>query len=414
MTESVPMLRRLLLKRFRSVPAADIEFGNLAFMVGRNGSGKSNIVDAFEFLSEAMAMPLQTVFDWRGGTSAVSNRTSARSRPPDLGIGVVLSGLNGKSISARYAFELRFTKDYAFEVLREQCIIDRPDDGRDWFERRKFDQKCDQKYDFRSNVAMATPALESGALALPLVGGETRFQPVHRFLSEMKAYNIEPSALREMQDPYGGAYLHSDGGNAASMLREIKRKSKETNWQMILDFLKAIVPGTINVGAKKHGNKLALEFSQDWKKTEPVKFEGYNMSDGTLRAVGILTAAFQQPSPSVLIIEEPESTIHPGALGAILDVLEHASQFMQVIITTHSPDILDAKWIKSDHLKIVSWDQGTTYVDPISEEAKGIIEDHLEGAGDLLRAGSLTADVSERSLFVSKPEQLPLFADDLG
>ena len=64
-----PILRSLILKRFRSIPAETVPFDNPTFLVGQNGSGKSNFVDAFAFLAEAMASPLQGVFDRRGGIS---------------------------------------------------------------------------------------------------------------------------------------------------------------------------------------------------------------------------------------------------------------------------------------------------------------------------------------------------------
>ena len=62
-----PVVRSLILKRFRSIPTEHIRFDNPTFLVGRNGSGKSNLVDAFSFLADAMASPLQAVFDKRGG-----------------------------------------------------------------------------------------------------------------------------------------------------------------------------------------------------------------------------------------------------------------------------------------------------------------------------------------------------------
>ena len=54
-----PAVRSLILKRFRSIPSERIEFDNPTFLVGRNGSGKSNLVDAFSFLADSMAVPLQ-------------------------------------------------------------------------------------------------------------------------------------------------------------------------------------------------------------------------------------------------------------------------------------------------------------------------------------------------------------------
>jgi hypothetical protein len=60
-------------------------------------------------------------------------------------------------------------------------------------------------------------------------------------------------------------------------------------------------------------------------------------SDGTLRLAGILTALFQQPSPTLLGFEEPELAIHPGALPVLYDFLAEGSVRSQILLTTHSP-----------------------------------------------------------------------------
>ena len=92
-------------------------------------------------------------------------------------------------------------------------------------------------------------------------------------------------------------------------------------------------------------NKLSLEFTQQGEEGA-LKFGPHNMSDGTLRTLGLLAAVFQPKLPSLLIVEEPEATIHPGALGTILDLLRHAARSTQTVITIHSPDILEAQWIE--------------------------------------------------------------------
>jgi predicted ATPase len=102
-----------------------------------------------------------------------------------------------------------------------------------------------------------------------------------------------------------------------------------------------------------------------------------------------LAAVFQRPVPSLIVIEEPEATIHPGALESVLDLLRHASKHMQVVITTHSPELLDAKWITDHHLRVVEWTDGATRVAPVSDAARLALHDHLMGAGELLRSNAL-------------------------
>lgn len=392
-----PMIRQLTLKRFFSIPTERITFDNPTIFVGRNGSGKTNLVRAFSFLAEAMASPLQAVFDRAGGISEVRNRSSGQSYPPNLGIRVDWGRLNGRAQRGHYAFEIKALKNYRFSVVREQCSI-REGSARAWFDR--------EETRFRSNVPGMQPALDPSSLGLPVIGGEKTFAPALRALAGMRVYSIEPAKLREMQEPDSGVALKSDGANATSVLKEIERHSPE-EFSRISEILGAIVPNTTRVDVRKHGKSLSLEFTQQWGKDKPrrLKFEGFSMSDGTLRAVGLLAAVFQKPSPSLIAVEEPEATIHPGALEAVLDLLLHASTRMQVVVTTHSPELLDAKWITDQHLRLVEWRDGATRVSPVAEANRLALQQHLMGAGDLLRANALEA----APIFDDEPAQGDLF-----
>ncbi|MCY4074067.1 MAG: AAA family ATPase [Acidobacteria bacterium] len=380
-------LSRMHLLGFRSTSAQDVDFDNPTFFVGRNGSGKSNFADAFAFLSEAMVSPLEGVIAQRGGFSAVSHRSSARGRPTNLTLSVRLSNPDSDTGAANYYIDLRPRRGFDFEVAREWCDVTAVDGSQHMFERRT--SKGATVWD--KSIESIAPAIEPKALALPLIGGYRRFRSVFRFLSRMRTYRIEPAAVGAMQEPDGGAELRCDGGNAASVLRQIQRSSPEHRVR-IRQLLESVVPGTVDVRPKRHGNKLTLEFTQDRGGAEPVKFEAFSMSDGTLRVLGLIMAVFQRPAPSVLVIEEPEASMHPGALGSILDILQLASQSMQVVVTTHSPDILDAKWIEDRHLRVLSWRHGSTRIDRVSQSVRAALGKHLMGAGELLRSNALTAE----------------------
>jgi len=121
-------ITKIIIKRFRSFPAATLTFDNPLFIVGQNGSGKSNLADAFSFVSETMAQPLQAVFDRRGGISAVRNRSSGqRSYPPNLGLAFEFGPINGCQ-GGRYAFEVKALRNYGYRIIREQCLV-RKNDG---------------------------------------------------------------------------------------------------------------------------------------------------------------------------------------------------------------------------------------------------------------------------------------------
>src|SRR5690606_28159745 len=108
-----------------------------------------------------------------------------------------------------------------------------------------------------------------------------------------------------------------------------------------------VVPGISGVDPKAVGPKETLEFRQDVRGAKhPWRFLASNMSDGTLRAFGVLIALFQgaarsTPSRRLVGIEEPEVALHPAAAGVLTDSLQEASNYAQILVTSHSPDLLD-------------------------------------------------------------------------
>ena len=217
-----PLVQTLILKRFRSIPGESVHFDNPTFLVGRNGSGKSNFVDAFDFLAEAMTAPLQAVFDKRGGIAVVRNRTagSELSRRPRSRRRVWEDQQRGHP-KARYAFEVRRTKNYGFEVLREQCVVAWP--GESTSSSSTAIKGSSGPMSRGLNLSLILPRWR-----LPVVAGEARDS--RRFcerLAAMHTYAIDPGQLREMQDPDSGLSLQSDGSNVASVLQEIRRQAPE-------------------------------------------------------------------------------------------------------------------------------------------------------------------------------------------
>jgi predicted ATPase len=349
-----------------------------------------------------MSLPLATVFENRGGIHAVRYRSGAKSRPGNFAIRVDFTFSNGQPVEGWYAFEIRALPDYSFLVVREKCVI-KTATSKHWFDRHE------EK--FQTNVSGLQPALEDQALALPIIGGTVEFAPVLKGLSGMRVFSIQPAKVQELQEPDAGVQLKSDGSNLASVLQVLAREDKP-KLERLCEVLETIVPDTTKVRTVKHGKRLSLEFTQEWNEEEgqrSVRFEAFSMSDGTLRALGILSAFFQRTIPTVIAVEEPEATIHPEALGSILDVIQSFARNTQIVITTHSPELLDAKWIKPENIRVVTWHQGVTQVQPLGAASVQALQDHLMGAGEQFRSNALRPEREE--FFAEDSDQLELFEE---
>ena len=165
----------------------------------------------------------------------------------------------------------------------------------------------------------------------------------------------------------------------------------------IRDYLAAIVPDVVDFRRTAIGHKETLEFRQEVKGSQhPWRFNAVSMSDGTLRSLGIVVAAMQlvnRTNPVYLVgIEEPETALHPAAAAALMDSLREAAEHTQIVLTTHSPDLLDRFDEKIDSLLVVQSRQGETLIGPSDEASVKSINDHLYSPGDLLRMDQLQPD----------------------
>lgn len=132
-----------------------------------------------------------------------------------------------------------------------------------------------------------------------------------------------------------------------------------------------------------------------FKHTEESKrgkwFDAAQESDGTLRVAGMLTALLQDPTLAVLGIEEPELTVHPGAIPLICDFIRQASKNSQIILTTHSPELLEH--FDVDEIRVVERRQGETTVAPLDANQRELVRKHLLTLGEMLRTEGLKQQI---------------------
>jgi predicted ATPase len=394
----LPFLQKLSLRNFRSIKSETIHFPNPLFLVGRNDTGKTNILEALSFLSDCMSLPLQTAVDSRGGLTSLSH-LHAMGDPYEAPIYIRADFfLSASKQQGHYAFALGFVVGSSndFDVLHEQCSLTDEAGDTIW-----FDRQADQ---FRTNVNGFSLQLDSQALALPLAAGVKVFAPLRRALEAMRVYGIEPNRMRDPQTSFDSRYLHRDGSNVVSVLQ--KMESRDPDFlERLRELINPITPNLTNLFlVSDQGKPPALMFTQEAAKDENILFNASRMADGTLRVLGLLTAAMQEPPPTVIAFDEPELYLHPGAVAAVADMIQAAALRSQVIVTTHSPELIDSKWIVPDNLRIVQKENGATQVALLDSAPQKAIRQHLMGAGELMRANALEAALPSVSI-----AETPLF-----
>jgi len=115
-----------------------------------------------------------------------------------------------------------------------------------------------------------------------------------------------------------------------------------------------------------------------------ILFDGINiglLSDGTLRILSILLEILNSNPGSTLIIEEPESQIHPGMLAKLLNEIESYTYGQNLILSTHSPQVVS--WTQPNKINLVHRENGLTFVRKLGENEIYNVADYLNEEGDL-------------------------------
>jgi predicted ATPase len=384
-------IRRVVLKNYKSIASCSVQLHPLVFLVGQNGSGKSNFLDALRLVSESLNSSLDHALRERGGINEVRRRSSGH--PTHFGIR--LDFALPESTFGHYSFRVGAKPKGGFEVQQEECRIY----ARDALQEDKFYLVNSGRVG-DSNPKPLPPAADD-RLFLVAAASLPEFRPLYDHLTRMGFYNLNPDEIRDLQPPDAGEVLLRDGSNLASVLSLLSVESPAAKGQVV-DLLSKVVPGVVDVTAKHVGKKETLEFRQKVGiNGAPWRFLAENMSDGTLRALGVLTALLQSANGGarkkvpLVGIEEPEVALHPGAAGVLRDGLTAASRHTQVIVTSHSPDLLDDKSISDESILAVANRSGQTIIGPVDDAGRSSIRDKLFTAGELMRLSQLTPDLEQ-------------------
>ena len=395
-------ITRVVLKNYKSIAACDVQLQPLTFLVGRNGSGKSNFLDALRFVADALNTSLGHAIRDRGGINDVCRRSRGHPNHFSIRLEFVLP----EGFTGHYAFQIRKRSPGGYEVWTEECSVQN--------ERCQLPEgyfRIDNGSVTDTSVKVA-PAAATDRLYLVNASGLPEFRPVYDAFSRMGFYNLNPDKIRDLQDPDPEALLLRDGSNLTSVLSQLSPIAK----QDLEEYLTIIVPGVRGVEIEKFGSKQTLVFRQDVAGAKhPWRFPATNMSDGTLRLLGVLVALFQgsydtQKRVTLVGIEEPEIAMHPAMVGTLLDEFRHAAHNAQVIITTHSPDLLEDKHLDVDSILVVEAHDGNTVIAPVDEVSRSVVHDKMFTIGELLRVDQLQPDPAARP--AAKKKQLSLFDFD--
>ncbi|MEO3855759.1 AAA family ATPase [Acrocarpospora sp. B8E8] len=383
MKQAVPFLNRVRVENYRSIASCEVAFTPLVVLLGPNGAGKSNFMDALRFVADALATTPADAVTRRGGLAEILRQVPEPTDQFSIDLEFRVATPEGLKQTG-YGFTLGrdTTGRRPLVVKEEHCVIHQGQDK-------------ESRFDVLAGLIVDGGGIERERLYLPVAAAQGDFSEVYYGLREMLFHHLDTDEMRQFQSDQRTGRVGFSGENIGTVLGELAFRYPVFK-SRVDDYLQAIVPGALGMDQRVYGTRSTVELRTN-RGTQP--FGPDAISEGTLQAAGVLATLFQPAvldgQATLIAIEEPETALHPAAIGALFDALTEASERVQIIITTQSADLLDHDDFDASWVRVVTMDGGLTIIGDIDEAVRKVVDERLATLGELMRDRQLRPRDSE-------------------
>lgn len=363
-------IQRLNIKGFRSLRDVTWEPGRLNVVIGPNGSGKSNLLRALMLLQRAAEGDLADSVMGMGGIAPLL--WDGQAQELEWRVRVDPMGANRDPVREALTYDLQLRRlgggsSYRIEHemlanwhLHEQGQAEAP---KKFLERRPGHAVTFDSQE-RRLVAVEGSVPDEQAL-LGLVGGPFASPIVAGFREMVRGWSMYHDVQTDSRAPLRQAAVarmvrrvSSDGENLIPVLHTLYTGDRE---------FKRVVDDAMRAAFSEDYEELVFPPAADQRVQLRVRWRSLrteqsaaDLSDGTIRFL-LLLAILGKPTPgSVIAIDEPEAGLHPSMLPIVAEHAVSASEQAQVILTTHSPQFLDAFTATPPTTTVTRWEDGET------------------------------------------------------
>jgi ABC-type Mn2+/Zn2+ transport system ATPase subunit len=350
------VLNALRVQGFKALFDASLSsLGSFTLLIGRNGSGKSSAVEAIQWLRDATFL----------GVPAATGYVDFN----DL--------LNRRSELVR--LDLRYQRQphgrpvhYVLEVTEagiryERCVVGRTSGALTAIHSRALSKgRVTRWVGGRGRPIIVRDGNELG-LRYVRTHGTGSAPDLVDFLARAVFLRLSPTAIAmpsRMESAVWRPLLSDDGHDLASLLMRMSVRQLGR----VVDRLHDIFPGVEGLLVEPVGNEHRFTVQERMRArggTRSFDIPSSLLSEGMRRLVAIFALLESDPLPSLLVIEEIENGLDPWTLQYVLDALRAASNEIQILLTTHSPFLLDH--VAPDEVIHVQRKAGDTSYERVSE-----------------------------------------------
>lgn len=372
----IPRIESLKVVNFRALRKVELDnLTPMTVLLGPNGSGKSTIFDVFNFLSECFQFGLRHAWDRRGRGKELKTR-----------------GSDGPIV-----FDLKYREKFRTPIITYHLAIDEGSRGpeviEEWLQWRRGTRGQPFRFlefrrgagkavsgelpdveDKRKETSLRSPDLIA-VNTLGQLSEHPRVAALREFITDWYVSYLSIDQTRSQPEAGPQERLSKGGENLSNVIQYLKEQHPE-RLDRIFSILRQRVPRLERVDAEPMPDGRLLLQIKDAPFEKPVlaKFA----SDGTLKLLAYLTVLYDPEPPRFIGIEEPENYLHPRLLPELAEECRAASERSQLLITSHSPFLLNA--MRAEEVRVLYRDdQGF---------AQAVRASDIQGITEFIKAGA--------------------------
>lgn len=374
--QGIPRIESIKVENYRALKKIELkDLTPLTVLLGPNGSGKSTIFDVFSFLSECFQSNLRQAWDRRGRAKELKTR-----------------GQTGPIV-----FELKYREQPGMPVITYRLAIDEgpkgPEVVEEWLQWRRGQKgkpfrflefsrgkgraasgETPDEDNQREEVNLRSPDLIA-VNTLGQLSDHPRIAALREFITDWYVSYLSIDQTRHQPEAGPQERLSKSGENLANVVQYLKEQHPE-RLEQIFKVLRQRIPRLEQVEASPMPDGRLLLQIKDAPFEQPV-LSRYT-SDGTMKMLAYLAVLYDPEPPRFIGIEEPENFLHPRLLPELAEECRNAAASSQLLITSHSPFLLNA--MRPEEVRVLYRDeQGFTKAVRVSD-IRGIKEFVQEGA----------------------------------
>ena len=429
------MITEIEIGGYRLLDEFRAELKQLTVVIGANAVGKSTLIDCLQLIAQCCDFPINTAIGWHYGVASLLSSENGSGKltwkitfhdpwdtfPLEQGKSLVYEvvlkadafyqkmdpqyevlrnqkPLVGQVGPLKYLEATPFRRQILDKKQRKLISFDEAQSSSDVYGESDSEQttpSTDLSQPAQQDTALLLsqmrffnefPVPSWGRVLLTHMAFYPGFDVTRSSMLRTKAADIKPDTMLSPNGDNLGTVLHEiltryDYRSAAGELRDFLRVAYPAFEDIHCDTTHGTPPQVL-VGVREKGMSRSMNL--------------WDLSDGMLRFLCLATALFNPRPPMMVAIDEPELGLHPGLLPVVGEMIQAASERTQVLVTTHSPDLLNCFDLADVAVMTRNADNAkAVWYRPVNRKSLlgmlgGIAGDTL---GDLHRSGELEAGV---------------------